>query len=273
MSQDNLKITKTKGFAYSMMKEAHLHTFYEIYYLTNGKRKCFIEDSLYNMDKGDIMLIQKDTLHRTTYVLSETHERYAIYYDDTHISDLYQHFGKDIILKCFEKPQIRIPASRRSYIEELLDNMLFEYSHSDAFSQYLLKKNLEELIIFILRCSNFSKPIYEDMDVYDYAIQSAARYIRKHFREPLTLDMVSDHINMSNTYFSKKFKQITGFGFKEYLINVRIKEAAFLLVHTKQSITEIALSCGFNDSNYFGDAFRKIKGISPMAYRQNKELL
>lgn len=39
---------------------------------------------------------------------------------------------------------------------------------------------------------------------------------------------------------------------------------------TNKSITDIAFECGFNDSNYFGDSFRKIKGISPRKYRKNE---
>jgi AraC-like DNA-binding protein len=75
---------------------------------------------------------------------------------------------------------------------------------------------------------------------------------------------------MSSTYFSKKFKKVTGFGFKEYVNNIRLKEASNLLLETKYSITNIALKCGFTDSNYFGDFFKKMKGVSPNKYRKNK---
>ncbi len=43
------------------------------------------------------------------------------------------------------------------------------------------------------------------------------------------------------------------------------------LLNTNKSITDIAFESGFNDSNYFGDAFRRTKGISPNKYRKNKE--
>ncbi len=46
-----------------------------------------------------------------------------------------------------------------------------------------------------------------------------------------------------------------------------------MLLNTNQSITEIAEKCGFNDSNYFGDAFRKVKGVSPNKYRKNKGIV
>lgn len=62
---------------------------------------------------------------------------------------------------------------------------------------------------------------------------------------------------MSPTYYSKKFKQITGVGFKEYLTKTRLYEATELLTHTSLNVTEIAIRCGFNDGNYFGMLFGK----------------
>ena len=75
---------------------------------------------------------------------------------------------------------------------------------------------------------------------------------------------------MSPSYFSRKFKLCTGFGYKEYLITIRILESCNLLSTTNMPITEIAAKCGFEDSNYFGDSFKKINGISPREYRKNK---
>ena len=104
-------------------------------------------------------------------------------------------------------------------------------------------------------------------------MQEIATYMYEHFSEKITLDDMAKKFSMSRSYLSKKFKASTGFGFKEYLINVRIKNACTLLLQTNKSITDIAFECGFNDSNYFGDAFRHIKGISPNKYRKNKEAI
>ena len=84
---------------------------------------------------------------------------------------------------------------------------------------------------------------------------------------------MAEFVGMSSTYFSKKFKEVTGFGFKEYILNIRMKKACLLLLETKLSVTEIAYETGFNDSNYFGDVFKRIKGVSPLKYRKNREYI
>ena len=113
----------------------------------------------------------------------------------------------------------------------------------------------------------------QDLDSAENAIQASARYISTHFQEPVSLHMVADHVHMSPTYYSKKFKQITGVGFKEYLTKTRLYEATELLTHTSLNVTEIAIRCGFNDGNYFGDAFRKEFGLSPLQYRKRRKNL
>ena len=69
-------------------------------------------------------------------------------------------------------------------------------------------------------------------------------------------------------YFCRVFKKSTGFGFSEYLTLYRLKQAEILLLEeSTKSVSEIAYSCGFNDSNYFANRFKKIYGITPSKLR------
>ena len=78
---------------------------------------------------------------------------------------------------------------------------------------------------------------------------------------------------MSPTYFSKKFKRETGFGFKGYLAKYRLREAVKLLKSNKySSITDVATRCGFNDSNYFATAFKAEYGVSPNKFRHYSDV-
>ena len=58
---------------------------------------------------------------------------------------------------------------------------------------------------------------------------------------------------------------------QNYLMDYRISKACELLILTKDSVHAIAYSCGYNDALTFSKAFKKKKGISPLAYRK-KEL-
>lgn len=267
---------------YYEMKNAHFHPVYEIYYLISGTRKFFIESDIYNISKGTLVLINKNVMHQTTYTSDMVNERTYILFNDNHISYLIEKYGREKINECFKQKIFPIPIQRREYVEGVISQLYNEYKNRDEFSERLMECYLNELMIFLIRYKmhiangDYSINVLNNtisLSSCDESIQTAAKYIMENYNKNLTLSNVAYKVNMSSTYFSKKFKEVTGFGFKEYLLNVRIKKACELLLETRLSVTEIAYKIGFNDSNYFGDVFKKSRGISPLKYRKNREFV
>lgn len=262
-------ISRVKRQAFYNMKQPHYHDVHEIYYLMSGERNFFIHETIYQISRGDLVFIPAGEIHRTTYYEGNSHERIALFFEDSMLEPIYKELGREYVQEAMKKCFVHIPEGRRDYAEELMQKMLYESESIDELSTSLLQAYFQEFFLFALRCQkNYTKE--QELDVTNEIIQDAAKYIAANFDKQIPLNDVADKFCMSSSYFSKKFKQITGFGFKEYLTNLRIREASKLLIETDKSITEIAISCGFNDSNYFGDAFRRIKGQSPNKYRKNK---
>lgn len=272
---DNFKITKIKRESYFNMKSSHLHSIYEIYYLVSGTRKIFIDDSIYILNRGDLVFIPMNTIHKTAYINDKSHERIAVLFDDKTVPDIKNAEMKISFKKLFKsEPVIHISGTHREYIEGLFNVMLNEYNQQDRFSDINIRNCMQQLIIFLIRYKQYKNNEYApNINMNDSLMQEAARYIRVNYRKNISLEDVAEHVNISPTYFSKKFKASTGFGYREYLINVRLQQACDLLLETNMSITEIALECGFNDSNYFGDVFRRAKGLSPLKYRKNNKYI
>ena len=166
----------------------------------------------------------------------------------------------------FSRRRLSIPKEQRGYVQELFSQMLRETLSRDCYSQIQIKSILFQLLSFLGRCRNLEPPD-QLLDAGDAVIQEAAQYIYDHHREPLTLDAVAKTAHMSPVWFSKKFHQTVGLGFKEYLTHIRLKDAEELLLTTGMTVTEVGLTCGFSNGNYFGDAFKKARGISPKEFR------
>lgn len=94
-------------------------------------------------------------------------------------------------------------------------------------------------------------------------------YITKNCHEKLSTASIAEHFHLSESYFCYLFKSQTGMSLINYVNKFRVEKAAVLLKNTGQSITDIALSVGFDDSNYFSRIFKKYMDMSPMEYKKN----
>lgn len=267
---DIKKIKREASFTASI-RESHSHPFYEIFYLSSGECTAFINHNIYKFSKGDFVIVPAGEIHKTNYNGTGIHERIVISFRDNVTDWIKSVVGEELVEDCMSAGVISIPEKRRSYVEGILNKLLFENNGQDALSPGFVRVGLVELILFIIRCKRYEENVIKEIDVDNQMMQEIATYIYENYNKKITLDDMAKRFNLSRSYLSKKFKMTTGFGFKEYLVNVRIKNASRLLLETNHSITDIAFECGFNDSNYFGDAFRHIKGMSPNKYRKNKE--
>lgn len=103
-------------------------------------------------------------------------------------------------------------------------------------------------------------------------VQSARKFINSHYSRPdLTLQHVGDALQVSPTYLSKLLKKELGCSFIDYLTRVRIKHAVRYMHDPASKVYEIAERVGYNSQHYFSIAFKKMMGVSPVAYRKGRE--
>lgn len=267
--QINFKILHKKRSPGYNMPSSHTHFYYEVGYFISGNRKIFINDTVYELHSGYLSLIRKNEIHRAMAVGNQGTNSIALTFSEHYLELLYKRYGKEIIEEIFDKHIFCFNPRQKRSIEKLLHSMVIDYNSPDEFTPHIQELFIEELFIHLMRAMQNQKQVtnaYKGDEIK--RIEEAAHYISTHFNEDLSLKLIAEKYNVSTSYFSKKFKSLTGFNFKEYLIAVRIKEACELLIQTNISITEIATKCGFTDSNYFGDAFKKIKGVSPRDFRR-----
>ena len=92
-------------------------------------------------------------------------------------------------------------------------------------------------------------------------INKAISFILIHIWEPLTLEQVAEHCNISKFYFSRMFKEETGESVYSFIKRVKLEQSALRLkLESKKSITDIGLDYGYSPSN-FSTAFKKYDEI------------
>lgn len=100
-------------------------------------------------------------------------------------------------------------------------------------------------------------------------IKSAINFINQHFDEELSLATVAENMGVSYHHFSRTFKKISGYNFKEYLTMIRINKAKRLLKDTRIPITEISYRCGFSGHKPLIFAFNKYCRMTPTGFRKH----
>jgi len=136
----------------------------------------------------------------------------------------------------------------------------------DIFSESLIKGYMQQLLALVYRTPNK----YKNTRQQNKYVKNALDILEKNFTADISLTATADEFGISAEHFSRIFKKETGLGFNEYLSILRLKKAESILRRNQtQSISDVAFSCGFNDSNYFCEKFKKVYGVSPLKYRKN----
>lgn len=103
-------------------------------------------------------------------------------------------------------------------------------------------------------------------------VSRAINYIKQNYANPkLSLQMITDYLSVSTSYFSSAFKTRTNQTFIEYLTGVRMEKAKHMLRHTALKSYEVAENAGYSDPHYFSVAFKRFTGKTPKEYRENAQ--
>ncbi len=130
-----------------------------------------------------------------------------------------------------------------------------------------IKKTAFEILDLMLKTVPL-KGDFLDFNDEIHKIEPTLNYLKDHFNQKITVAELAKRSGMSQTRFFIAFKNVTGMAPVEYLIQTRLKESQRMLWLTQDSITEIALQCGYEDPFFFSKIFKKYTGTTPRQYRQ-----
>lgn len=95
-------------------------------------------------------------------------------------------------------------------------------------------------------------------------------YIEAHFREPLTLEGLAEHVHRSPGYLTTRLREQIGQPVMDYVIGRRMQEAETLLKMTDVPVQTVGERVGYPDPSTFSRQFRKRHGVSPAAWRSRE---
>lgn len=230
----------------------HCHNHFEIYFITKGNCCYFIENKVYHLIPGDIILIPEGIMHKNT-----VYTRKLISCSEYFIPESVKPLLPSLL---YLYRNLEITES----IEQIFSQIEEEYAHKDDLSEDIFKCYTHMLFFLLIRHPNQFIPPQEEKHYIDDAIT----YLQNNYTKPISLQDISGRYFVSPEHFSRVFKERVGFNVSEYLNILRLQKAENLLKQlTAAPITEIAQDCGFNDSNYFCVKFKKLYGMPPKKFQ------
>lgn len=134
------------------------------------------------------------------------------------------------------------------------------------------KKAVKHICLEMLRKTNLIMESHQNQ-VTRSVVDRAMQYMREHYNEELSLEILADHYYLNPTYFSRIFRQYAGETFTDYLMELRMTKAQELLLMGKYRIYEVSQMVGYKSDKYFCRAFKQYTKLSPTEYCRNRNVL
>ena len=260
--ETSVKILKTRLGADMTAFTQHWHDRLELHLIKSGSLLLCCNDQSISVNAGELSIVSPAMLHSGKSG-NEGYECYVIMFE---VADLYNG-----------------TVSAKQYIEPIINgNIRFKYKTDNtqivSLAEQIVEMQLNHknyhpletvgrlyrlLGLLCEHCTDTVNSTPQKNEKFDNVIN----YINSNFIKDISAASISRQFGYDESYFCRKFKKITGITITNYIRTQRLEHARILLEKTRESIRHIAISCGFTDTAYFSNCFRKMYGISPTKYR------
>lgn len=246
--------------------------FSELVVVLDGSAEHVVENERFPVKKGDVFVMGKDIRHgyvnakgfRICNIMFRPEALLSSDYDIKQYPGFHALFLLEPKVNTAQGFGSRLKLSHAAFadIEKLLDAAIEEYSADRHGKKTMLLAYFMQIVTKLSRL--YGAPA-EQREIS--AMAEAAAFMENHYLEDITIEQVLEVSHYSQRHFIRLFSSAYNTTPQKYLMGIRLRHACSMLRDSTLPITEIALRCGFSDSNYFSRAFKKANGITPSQYR------
>lgn len=252
----------------------HWHDCLEISYVKTGKGKYYIEDKEFEMNPGDIIILNNIEPHYLE--VNENMNQQVIIFEPSLIwSDCSGSIDYEYLKPFYDRGfdfnnRLDMNYPFAAEIKDNLTAIASEYFEENEGYQLMIKARLLVVLTYLMRYfrdKGKSAPVNLKKRQCLVRMDEVIKYINENITEDIRLNEAAERVHVSPQYFSSIFKKVTGTNFIDYINNIRVNRVIKLLRESDKKITQIAIECGFNNTTNFNSIFKKFTGKTPSHYR------
>lgn len=271
-------LNHTSGFSAEASTLSYLHQtpMCMIYYFIHGSGNIKIEGKQYNINDGDMIILNPAEMFCCSVDPDKYHERIVLHFSE----NLLKNFPKDcssLYAPFLNREKgvsnhISADTAKKYSLDVIMKNMLQIAQSNNPATEILTLCKITELLSVLCK-------VFEEND-NEKAVQSTENpfinkileFLNTNFTKEMSIEAIAEEFNIDKSYLSHLFKEHVGISVWNYVIFRRISYFNDI-VNKGVNIEEASRLAGFNNYSNFFRLYKKHTGITPMDYkRQNKEL-
>ena len=247
----------------------HRHKCLEITIPIEKSYTYIFDDRTIILKEKEILFVPPDMLHKIAGTKSGI--RFIYLFNVDFLQGL---FDYDEFQKLIKEPLLITPDTHPEVYSHIferfmeINDLYFFYSTTvkeisifsklmDVFGM-LMKKDYSDSLVVVQND--------KQREVY-IKFKSLVEWLAMHSSENVSMDEAANHVGYSKFHFARLFKEYTGMTFNDYETTLKLKEVERQLADTDLQISDIAMSCGFNNLTSLSRCFKKQYGCSPSQFR------
>lgn len=256
--------------------DLHIHSAIELLYFLRGEFEVLLNNESHKLCPGALILFHKNTAHAVNALSPDGGVYYVFKIHPSIFKDVVAEENSSVFQMFFSldarEPRCiwREEELRNSRILQAIRQIIEDYDREDIFCLTALKLNMGRFLLAIMQDSYSKNPehfrLLKRNTNMTATIQKAVEHIHTHYAENLTTRKTAELLNLSYSYFSNCFSQVTGRSFKQYLNQTRVNHAKRALLNTSGSISQIGTMVGYNSTSYFILEFKRQTGMTPLEF-------
>lgn len=241
------------------MSKSHYHDYFELYYLEAGERDHMVDDRLYRLKPGELILFPPYVMHHSYGEKDVEFKRLLVYFQKEAVA------SPGLLAALLKGGGVYKPEGmEKQGIHRLLEALIREQENPSAFSSEYQMSLANLLILMIVR----QKKTVAALEAKN-RIGKVIQYIHTNYQSDLSLDQLAQLFFISPYYLCREFKRHTNTTIIQYINTTRIMNAQRQFMETDKNITAVSKETGFSNVTHFNRVFKSVTGITPTEYRKH----